>query len=75
MTVFDDAPYEARIALCDPAQREEGGPRVMLVEKLEDDLDVTLDPTGIAVPLATVEVGLKGLDLEVIFHVNSHGVD
>ena len=74
MTVFDDAPYEARIALRDPAQHKEGGPHVMLVEKFEDDLDVALDPTGVAVPLAPIDVGLKGGDLEVVFHVNRHGV-
>ena len=75
MTVFDDAPYQARIALRDPTQHKEGGPRLMPVEKFEDDLDVTLDPAGIAVPLAPIDVRLEGGDLEVVFHVDRHGID
>ena len=70
----DDVAHQLRVALGDPAQREEGGVCAALGKQGEQALHVALDAAGLRVPGATVEMRRQGRDLEVVFDVNGQCV-
>ena len=75
VTVRDDAPHQLRVALGDPAEREERRLGAGLLEQREDALDVALDAAGRAVPLRPRDVRRERRDLEVVLDVDRQRVD
>ena len=65
----------ARMALGDPAEREERRRHPGLGEDIEQPLGVALDPRAADAPnrRATIDVG-EGLDLEVILDIDGHRI-
>jgi len=56
VAVVDDAAHQLRIAFGDPAEGEEGGLGVGLVEQAENGIDVALDPARQRVPVFAPDV-------------------
>jgi hypothetical protein len=71
----DDAADEGGMALGDPAEGEEGGGDAGLGELFEDAVGVGFHPAGEAVPGIARDGAGEGLDLEVVLHVDGHGID
>jgi hypothetical protein len=61
--------------LRDPTEHEERGLDAVRIEELEDAIDVAIDPKLDAVPIRDAEMRLECRDLEVVLHVDGHGVD
>jgi hypothetical protein len=51
VAAVDDRPHQSRVALGDPAEREEGGLRAVPVQQRQDAVDVALDAALAVVPL------------------------
>ena len=69
-----DAADECGIALCYPAQGEEGALHLCLVEQRQDGIGIALDALGQRVPVAFGDDLLEGADLEPVFHVAGKGI-
>src|SRR5690606_14841261 len=70
----DDLADHRRVALGDPAEREEGCSRLVPVEQLEDAVDVALDAARHRVPALAIDVRRERGDLEIVLDVDRHRV-
>ena len=70
----DNAPHQLRVALGDPAQGEEGGFGVLLVEQREDAIDIAFDTAFALVPVGAGDVGSKCRDLEIVLDIDRQRV-
>src|ERR1035437_3427366 len=70
----DNSANQLRVLLGDPPKREESPRRGMPLQELEDDFRVPDDPGGVPIPLGSVDHAFEGVDLEVIFNVDSKNV-
>src|SRR5471032_2682221 len=75
MTTFDDAPDEPWIACRNPTEREESGCRVCFCKQLQNPIDIGFDSAFSVVPVSAFDVRKEGFDLEIIFHIDCHGVN
>jgi hypothetical protein len=66
--------YERRQALGNPAKHKEGALNGEFIKDIENPQGIIINPEGIGIPLTTGDNGLKGSDLEEIFHVYGQGV-
>ena len=63
------------MAFGDPSQDEESRISSGIIEQLEDSFDVVLDPARMSIPRAAIDVPVERRDLEVLLHINRHGVN
>ena len=69
-----DAADQRRMALGDPAQREEGRLDAGLVEQRQDVIGVALDPARQRLPRVAGDHLFEGADLEPILDIDGEGV-
>ena len=70
-----DAADQARIALGHPAEHEERGAHPRVGEHRQQSVGVGLDAAGVAVPGVRADDVGEGRDVEVVLHVDRHGID
>ena len=66
---------DPRVALCNPAEREESRSRARIGEELKNYVGVRLNSALEAVPLLSINYAEERLDLKVVFDIHGKGVE
>src|ERR1041384_936235 len=75
VTIVDDGSHQPRIALCNPAESEKRRLRLAIGKQLKDAIDIPFDAALAAVPLVPLDMREESLDLEIVLHIDGHGVE
>src|SRR6185437_7321131 len=75
VAVVDDGSDQPRVALGDPTEREESRLRLAVGKQLKNAIDILFDAALAAVPLVALDMREKSFDLEIVFHIDGHGVE
>ena len=70
MAALDNPKYELRITLRHPAQDEERGSDVAIVQKIEDVFCISLHAAFEIAPGMAVDSAREGFNVEIILHVD-----
>jgi hypothetical protein len=70
-----DPANQVRIALGHPPEAKERSGHVVIAEELEDPIGVPLDASFKIVPLVPMDNVRESLHLEIVFHIDGHGID
>jgi hypothetical protein len=74
MACRGDAPYKIRKTFRNPAKHEKRPQQLGFVEDLEQPVGVAADAAVECVPFGSTDAVLERGDLEIILHVDGHGV-